>query len=274
MHIRNLSPNTVEHYVGCVARFAKHFGKSPDLLGPNEIREYQLHLLEQKFSRSRFRQIVCALRFFYGTTLRKDWAVERIPYPKDPKKLPTILSRSEVRALLGSTRDLKELTILSTLYAAGLRASETANLQIPDLDSERMVIVVRQGKGGKDRLTMLSPKLLELLRDYWRHYRPSTWLFPGKNPRLPIVRETVSNAVKRTARRAGITKCISAHTLRHSFATHLLEAGCDLSAIQRLLGHSSIRTTSRYLHLAPVRVKSLSSSLDLLNLHDENELVR
>ncbi len=192
LRLRNYSPNTIEVYIRCVANFAHHFRVSPDRLGPEHIRQYQLFLVQRKeVSWAVFNQTVCALRFFYHHTLHRDWMIEHIPYPRHEQKLPVVLSPSEVAAVFKATRNLKHRTILMTIYAAGLRVSELTNLQVTDIDSPRQVICVRQGKGHKDRQVMLSPKLLELLRVYWKRYRPTLWLFPGKIPERPITREAV-----------------------------------------------------------------------------------
>jgi integrase/recombinase XerD len=227
-----------------VAQFAKHFGTSPDRLGPEHIRTYQLHLLHTQVSESIFIQTVCALRFFYETTLGRPWMVDYIPYPKKPKPLPIILSRDEVKALLLAPRYLKHRAILATLYATGVRVSELCQLQGTDIDSQRMVIHVRQGKGKRDRMVMLSPDLLPLLRRYWKLYQLQSWLFPGHRITEPITSDGVAFVCKKAGHAAKLTKAIYPHLLRHTFATHLLEAGVDLRRIQLLLGHASLRSTS------------------------------
>jgi len=265
LQIRNYSPHTIEAYLRCVANFAKHFGKSPDLLTPNHVREYQLFLVQQrKVSWSTVVQTVCALRFFYQQTLGRKWMLEFIPYPRRVKKLPLALSQAEILTLLQATTNLKHHTILATLYATGLRASEVANLRLSDIDSNRQMIVVRQGKGHKDRLVLLSPKLLELLRRYWQTYKPRPYLFEGDIPGRPINRCSIHFICQHAAAAAKISKPVSPHTLRHSFATHLLEAGTDLRTIQLLLGHSSLRTTAIYLHISNSALRSTTSPLDLL----------
>src|SRR5215468_3725485 len=239
MQIRNYSPHTIDGYLRYAAQFAKHFHTSPDHLGPEEIRTYQLHLLQQHVSKSIFIQTVCALRFLYETTLGRPWMVDYIPYPKKPKTLPVILSRDEGKALLLAPRHLKHRAILATLYATGVRVSELCQLQGTDIDSHRMVIQVRQGKGKRDRLVMFSPDLLPLLRRYWKLYRLRSWLFPGFRVTEPITRMGVAHICHQAGRMAKLTKTIYPHLLRHSFATHLLEAGVDLRRIQLLLGHAS-----------------------------------
>jgi integrase/recombinase XerD len=265
---RNYSPRTQTTYVDHVARFAEHFGRSPDDLGPEEIRAYQLHLVERKVSWSLFNQAVCALRFLYRFTLPRDWSVDQIPYPRKSKRLPTVLSPEEVQRLIDATRNRKHRLVLMTLYATGLRVSEATHLQVQDIDSARMVIRVRQGKGQSDRLVMLSPILLDELRSYWRWCRPQLWLFPGSPPSKPIHVTAIQKACKRARLDAGISKPVSCHTLRHSFATHLLEGGTDLRLIQTLLGHRSVTTTQRYTHVATPRIVSTASPLDRLRLEE------
>ena len=235
LSIRNYSERTIKAYLRCIANFARHFGKSPDQLGAAEIREYQLYLVKQKrCSWAVFNQTVCALRFFYSTTLGRKEMIEEIPYPRFEKRLPVVLSQTEVAALLLSVRNLKHRAILTTIYATGLRVSEVSNLLVTDIDSTRMIVQVRQGKGRMDRFVMLSPNLLVLLREYWKAHKPSHWLFPGRTPNRPIDVATVYRVCQRAARAAKISKSVSPHTLRHSFATHLLEAGTDLRTIQLL----------------------------------------
>jgi integrase/recombinase XerD len=265
LRIRNYSERTIKAYLRCIANFARHFGKSPDQLGPAEIREYQLYLVKQRrCSWAVFNQTVCALRFFYITTLGRKEMIEEIPYPRFEKRLPVVLSQTEVAALLLSVRNLKHRAILTTVYATGLRVSEVTNLLVTDIDSTRMIVQVRQGKGRKDRFVMLSPNLLVLLREYWKAYKPSHWLFPGRSPSRPIDVATVYRVCQRAARAAKISKSVSPHTLRHSFATHLLEAGTDLRTIQLLLGHRNLKTTAFYLHVSTLALRSTTSPLDLL----------
>jgi integrase/recombinase XerD len=265
LQLRNYSPNTIEVYIRCVANFAQHFRVSPDRLGPEHIRQYQLFLVQRKkVSWAVFNQTVCALRFFYHHTLHRDWMIEHIPYPRHEQKLPVVLSPSEVAAVFEATRNLKHRTILMTIYAAGLRVSELTNLQVTDIDSQRQVICVRQGKGRKDRQVMLSPRLLELLRIYWKSYRPTLWLFPGKIPERPITRETVLTICRQAGEAAHLSKPISPHTLRHCFATHLLEDAIDLRRIQILLGHRNLKTTAKYLHVSNLAVRTTVSPLDRL----------
>jgi integrase/recombinase XerD len=267
MQVRNLAVNTQTSYVQQVSLFARHFNKSPELLGPEDIRTYQVYLTnERKLAPGTILIAVAALRFLYKVSLKKDWSFEdMIPAPKSPQKLPVVLSPEEVLQFLGSVGNLKHRAILTTCYAAGLRVSEVVHLKPTDIDSQRMVIRVNQGKGQKDRYVMLSPKLLETLRGYWRAVRPQGgWLFAGDMPGQPITRSAVELACQKARRVSGIRKPISPHSMRHAFAVHLLEAGTDVRTIQLLLGHRSLATTARYLRIATSKVCSASSPLDLL----------
>jgi integrase/recombinase XerD len=264
MQIRNLSPHTIDSYVRYVAQFAKHYNTSPDQLGPEHIRAYQLHLLKQEVDESILIQTVCALRFLYEKTLHCPWTVEDIPFPKKPKKLPVILSRDEVQTLIRTPQHLKHRVILATLYTTGVRVSELCRLQGTDIDSGRMVVIVRQGKGKKDRQVGLSPDLLPLLRRYWKLYGLQSWLFPGHRITEPITPSGVEFMCKKTGQAAQIKKAVYPHLLRHSFATHLLEAGMDLRSIQLLLGHASLRSTSIYLHVANPALHTPQSPLSTL----------
>jgi integrase/recombinase XerD len=266
LQIRNYAPTTIDAYIRCVAEFAKHFGKSPELLGPEQIREYQLHLIKEKgVKQSSYIQAICGLRFLYTNTLHLQVGIERIPLPRYEKKLPVILSPAEVKLLLEAPKNLAQRAILTTMYAAGPRVSEVARLTAPDIDSARGVIWIRGGKGHKDRQTLLPPKLLELLRVYWRWKQPQDWLFPGGKPGQPISCESIFKACQKAARDAGISKAVHPHSLRHAFATHLLEAGENLRTIQILLGHSKLETTARYLHVADTAVRSTISPLERLD---------
>jgi site-specific recombinase XerD len=267
MQLRNFAPGTLSVYVNCVARFARHFGKSPELLGPDDVRAYLLHLIEQRRSSwSYYNQNLQALRFLYNVTLGRDWVLKHIACPKRPRRLPVVLGPDELCRLFAAVGSLKHRTILMTAYAAGLRVSEVAGLRVDDIDSQRMVIRVRQGKGSQDRYVMLSPRLLDQLRAYWKAARPRTWLFPGLDPDRPITAAAVIKACRRARRASGLEKQVTVHTLRHSFATHLLEAGTDLRAIQVLLGHHSPRTTAVYTHVSPAAVRATISPLDRLEL--------
>jgi len=265
LRLRNYSPNTITVYIRCVAQFAQHFRLSPDELGPEHIRQYQLFLVQQKkVSWALFNQTVCALRFFYYHILHRDWMIDYIPYPRREDKLPVVLSPAEVAAVFEAAHNLKHRTILMTIYAAGLRVSEVTHLRVSDIDSQRQVICVRQGKGRKDRQVMLSPKLLEVLRIYWKSYRPRVWLFPGESLERPVSSETVWRVCHLAGKAAHLCKPISPHTWRHCFATHLLEEATDLRRIQVLLGHRNLKTTARYLHVSNLAVRTTVSPLERL----------
>ncbi len=265
LELKNLSPRTRSCYLTWMRSFAFHFHRSPDELGDQEIREYLHHLIqEKKASQSGVSQAYSALKFFYETTLKRDWNGFRIPRVKMGKKLPVVLSREEVQAIFSATGNLKHRALLMTIYSAGLRVSEVVHLRVSDLDSQRMVIRVERGKGQKDRYTLLAQRTLEVLRDYWREYRPQGWLFPGKPATEPLSVSAVQRVFAVVLLRAGIKKPASVHTLRHSFATHLLEDGTDLYHIQRLLGHTSPKTTTVYLHLSRKDLGSVTSPLDLV----------
>jgi integrase/recombinase XerD len=266
LQIRNYAPTTVAAYIRSVAEFAKHFGKSPDLLGAEQIREYQLYLIKEKgVSLSSYIQAVCALRFLYSNTLHLSVSVDRIPLPRYEKKLPVIMSPAEVKLLLETPKNLGHRAILTTMYAAGPRISEVAKLKLADIDSSRNAIWIRGGKGRKDRQSLLPPRLLELLRAYLRWKQPKEWLFPGQKPGQPISCESIFRACQKAARKAGIAKAVHPHSLRHAFATHLLDAGVNLRTIQILLGHAKLETTARYLHVTDTAVRSTTSPLELLD---------
>ncbi|WP_434718262.1 site-specific integrase [Paraburkholderia sp. A1BS-2L] len=265
MQIRNLADNTQKAYLLQVSSFARHFRRSPEVLGPEEIRAWIIHLTnERKLAAASVQLAVGALRFLYRITLRRDWSDEDFPLPKRPVKLPVILSFDEVTRFFESIPSLKQRTILMTAYAAGLRVSEVVHLKVTDIDSKRMMIRVRQGKGRKDRYVMLSPRLLEILRLYWQDAHPREWLFPGNIPGRPITRCAVGEACALARQRSGITKPVTPHSLRHAFATHLLETGADVRRIQLLMGHRSMATTARYLKLATSTVCATTSPFDLL----------
>jgi integrase/recombinase XerD len=265
MEIRNFTHNTQQSYLQQVSSFAKYFKRSPERLGPEEIRAYQVYLTEErKLAPGSLSIIAAALRFVYKVTLKREWVEEAIPLPKTPFKLPVILSREEVALFLDSVASLKHRTILMTCYAAGLRITEATRLKITDIDSQRMMIRVEQGKNQKDRYVMLSPQLLEILRAYWTVARPKGWLFPGDMPGQPITRGAVEDACKKALRVSGIKKPVTPHSLRHGFATHLLEAGTDVRKIQLLMGHRSLASTARYLKVATTSVCATTSPFDLL----------
>jgi len=267
LQIRQYSPTTIRLYLSSVAEFAKHFHKSPDQLGPEHIRQYQLFLIKEKQAcQSTCVQLVCALRFFYTHTLNRKIEIQRIPFPRRQRKLPLILSREEVKALLEAPAKLRDRAVLAVLYGSGLRVAEVGQLKTRDIDARRNVLWVRQGKGRKDRQTLLPARLLELLRLYWRAERPREWLFPAKDPTRPIAPKTIYLACRHATKAARIHKPVHPHSLRHAFATHLLEAGTNLRTIQILLGHANLETTARYLHVADVAVRSTSSPLDALDV--------
>lgn len=265
MMLRNLSPATQRSYLHAVTKFSRHFGRSPDRLGPEDVRAFQVYLVSQGISWPSLNQTVCALRFFYGVTLNRGEIPERIAYARTPRKLPAILSPDEVVRFLEAVPSLKSRAALTTAYAAGLRVSEAVSLKIGDIDSDRMLLQVRHGKGAKDRTVMLSAQLLDILRTYWRLTRPTDWLFPGRGER-PIDVTVLHSACRSATKAAGLTKKVSVHTLRHSFATHLLESGVDIRIIQVLLGHNSLSTTARYTQVATTTIAAAQSPLDRLTL--------
>ncbi len=268
LQIRHYSPTTIRQYLHSVAEFARHFHKPPDQLGPEQIRRYQLFLIKEKeASQSTCVQLVCALRFLYTHTLHRKIQIERIPYPRRERKLPLILSREEVKALIEAARTLRHRALLATMYGGGLRVSEVTQLKVADIDAQRSALWVRQGKGRRDRQTLLSPKLLELLRAYWRVERPAEWLFPNATAGRPISPKAAYLACRCAAQAAGIAKPVHPHSLRHAFATHLLEAGTNLRTIQILLGHANLETTARYLQVADVAIRSTPSPLESLDLN-------
>jgi site-specific recombinase XerD len=264
LQLRNYSPRTVECYVGAVAHFARHFGRSPEHLGAEHTRAYQLHLLGQKASWSRFNQAVCALRFLYGVTRQRPDTVPLIPYGKRPKTLPCVLSRDEVRRLFACVNLPWFLLLLQLTYACGLRLGEVVRLRLTDSDSARLVIHIRCAKGNNDRLVPLSAALLGLLREYWRPYRPREWLFPSRRHGQHLNLGSVQRLFRRFLTASGITKKARRHTLRHRYATHLLEAGCDLACLQKLLGHNQLSTTWRYIHIGQAHWPRVASPLDTL----------
>ena len=266
MRVRRLSPFTQRTYVETVGRFARYFKRSPERLGPEQIRAYQLYLsTERGLATSSLLVAVSALRFLYRVTLQKRWSFDDVvPAPKKPQALPVVLSPQEVVQFLDAVKPAKHRAILTACYAAGLRISEAIALTVSAIDSERMVLRIAKGKGQKDRYVMLSPKLLAILRDWWKVQRPRHWLFPGERPDAPITRSAVQLACGIASRRARLGKAVTPHLLRHSFAVHLLEAGTDLRTIQLLLGHRSLQTTARYLRVATTTVCSTASPLDLL----------
>ena len=265
MLLRGISARTAQHYLRLVEGLTRHYGRAPDTLELREVKAYLQHLRqERQLTLGSLATVVSGLRFFYEVTLGRARQAFYIPAPKQPQTQPHVLSRQEVKRLLVQTAHRRDRALLMTTYAAGLRVSELIAVQVSDLDSERMLIRVEQGKGRKDRYTLLTERLLEELRAYWRVFQPALWLFPGQCAQEPLSRRTASRIYHRAARRAQITKPGGIHALRHAFATHLVEAGTDLYTIQCLLGHSAIETTTRYLHLAPRALARRGSPCDLL----------
>ena len=274
LQARNFSEHTIRYYIRTVEDFARHFNRPPDRLGPRHIREYQVELFQKrKLSPGSVAVRLAALRFFFIKTLKKGWSIAETPYPKKAYRLPTILSREEVTQLIHAACTPSESILLMTLYATGARNSELTHLKISDIDSQRMVVHIRGGKGRKDRDVMLSPRLLTALRTHWRYYhrKSSTWLFPSNYGRKdrPIDTKTVWHTCHKAAQRAGLQKRVHPHTLRHCFATHLYEAGTDLRAIQVLLGHEDLKDTLIYVHLAIQRLNATASPLDSLSINDK-----
>jgi site-specific recombinase XerD len=265
IHLRRYSPKTEKEYLRCAHKFAKHFMRSPAEMGAEEVRTFLVHLVEQdQVSPSVQKMHVAALKFLYRVTLKQPEVVADIPYPKIPRTLPDVLSAEEVGALLEAVESIKYRTVITTAYSAGLRISEACALRcVGDIDSQRGLIHIRLGKRNKDRYVMLSPRLLVLLREYWRTVRPQgDYLFPGARPGRPVSPSSVSTAFWKAADRVGIAKRVTLHTLRHSFATHLMENGTDLRVIQVVLGHGSIRSTSRYTHVSRRHIAQTKSPLD------------
>ncbi len=263
LSIRNLSDRTTRTYISLISRFALFFHRSPDRLGLPEIEQYLFFLRdEKKVSYCLFNQTVCALRFFYLHVMERPDLVMRIPYGRREKHFPIVLSAGEMLAVLAEIRSLRDRVLITVLYSAGLRLGEVCRLRVENIDSARMLLHIRQAKGHKDRYVPLSPVALELLREWWRQTHPSGLLFPCANdPLRPIHHSTVQRALKLAVRRAGLTKRVSPRTLRHSFATHLMEQGMNLRVIQILLGHSHTRTTEIYTHVSPANARS---PLDLI----------
>jgi integrase/recombinase XerD len=266
MTVRNLAPATQQSYVRAVAKFSEHFGRSPDRLGTEEVRAYQVHLTSQGIAWASLNQIVCALRFFYEVTLGRGEIVAVIAYARTPRRLPVVLGGEEVMRFLEAVPGLKARVALTTAYAAGLRLSEVVALKVCDIDSERMVIRIAHGKGGTARQAMLSVQLLKILRAYWPIVRPRSFLFPGRDPKRPISRKMLGMACQMAAEAAHLSKPVTVHTLRHSFATHLLESGTDIRIIQVLLGHAHLSTTALYTQVATSTIANTTSPLDRLDL--------
>ncbi|MEC5292299.1 tyrosine-type recombinase/integrase [Aurantimonas sp. C2-3-R2] len=266
MTVRNLSPATQRSYLHAVTKFSRYFSRSPDHLGLEDVRAFQVHLVSTGISWPALNQTVCALRFFYGVTLGHGEIPERIPYAREPRKLRVVLNADEVVRFLEAVPSLKTRAALTTAYAAGLRASEAVGLKVGNIDRGRMVIRVEHGKGGKDRTVMLSAQLLAILRTYWRLTRPGRWLFPGRDEDKPIDVQVLHSACRSARAAAGIDKRVTVHTLRHSFATHLLESGTDIRIIQVLLGHAHLSSTAHYAQVSNQLIRRTTSPLDRLTL--------
>jgi len=263
LQLSGAKPTTQRAYLREAENLARYFNKSPEQLGEDELKSYLLHLMKERhLSEGTFRFYVAGLKFLYRTTLKRDWAVEKIRYPRAKRKLPVVLDLSEVESLFSVTKNLKHKAILMLTYSSGLRVSETASLRLTDIDSKRMMVRVRQGKGGKDRYSILSQRALEYLRHYWHHYRPREWLFEGAKKDDHITIHSIQLMFYAAKKRAGIRKPASVHTLRHSFATHLIEAGTSLHHVQMLLGHRSPITTTVYLHVSRLNLAQVVSPLD------------
>jgi len=270
MTLRGFSANTQRSYLSAVAGLARYYNQPPEKMNKQMIQDYLFHLMQdRKLKWSTCHSIVCGLRFFYINTLGMDSEFLSIPPRKKVKQLPEVLSTEEVESLLGAASNQKHRTLLMTTYAAGLRVSEVVNLKLTDIDSKRMMIRVQQGKGNRDRYTILSKCLLKELRIYWNMYRPSQWLFSGRKPEKPMPTSTAAAIYYNAKEKAGIKKGNGIHTLRHCFATHMLEAGVDLRTIQVLMGHSSIMTTVVYLKVTRKQISSTQSPLDLLNIPEK-----
>lgn len=276
---RNYSESTVRAYMHVVVDFAKYFGRSPDQLGLDQIREYQAHLMSKRKLDARTVGVyTAALRFLFVKTLRRPYPLQEFPYPKRPRRLPVILSEDEISRLLESASNLYHRALLMTVYCTGARCAEVCGLKVEDIDSARMMVHIRQGKGGKDRDVPLDPNLRETLREYYRWMRPKTYLFPGVEngwrADRPITQKVLWEACQEAKRRAGIKKRVSPHLIRHSFATHLLENGADLPTLQAILGHADLRATSIYLHLSQRHLKSAKRPLADIDISNLDQLKR
>ncbi len=267
LQLRRYSPRTQTHYVSAVRGLAAYYRIAPDRLSARQVQDYVLYLMqERRLGWSTVNTIVAGLKFFYGQTLKRLDVGLSIPQRRTPRRLPEIYSAQDLQRLFAAPTNLRDRALLMTTYGGGLRVSEVIRLQIPDIDSQRHLFHIHSGKGDKDRYTLLSPRLVEELRAYWRRHRPALWLFPGKNPQQHLSHDTARRIFSRARWMAGITKKGSIHVLRHSFATHLLEAGVDVRTIQILLGHSSIRSTTWYLHMTQKTLDATQSPLELLDL--------
>jgi len=264
MQLKGYSPRTINTYVDCILSMARYYNTSPDLLTTEQIRDYFLYCLNvKKLSKSWMNQTISALKILYVEVLKREWSRLDIPRPRREKRLPKVLSREEVQKILNAHKNIKHRALLMITYSSGLRVSETRHLKISDIDSSRMLLRVEQAKGHKDRYAVLSPIALELLRTYWKLYKPKKWLFENKDGQ-PVPESTAQTIFKNALEKSGVKKKASIHTLRHSFATHLLEQGVSLPIIQQLLGHKSLKTTSGYLHVQQYSIDAVRSPLDTL----------
>ena len=265
LQVRNYAQATIDAYTYHVERFCRHFGKPAEKLGPEQVHQYQLHLVNQrKVGWSSFNQAVCSLRFLYETTLERPWQVRHIPFGKRDKKLPVVLSDKEAAKVLSCVSNPKHHAVLLTCYAAGLRLSEATHLKVTDIDSQRQMLHIRCGKGRKDRLVPASPRLIEELRRYWKLQRPRHYLFPGATQDKPISSTTIQKACRQATKLSGVRKQVTPHTMRHTFATSMLEAGVDILTISKLLGHASFITTMVYLHVRRLHFERSPSPIDWL----------
>ncbi len=271
LQLKNFSAGTIKVYVHAVDRFARHFGRSPEALNGEHVREYLVHLIQRGIARSTCVVVRNAVRHLYTDTLGRPDCLDAVPRPKRERRLPVVLSREEVQRLFAAVTNLKQKALFMVAYDAGLRLSEIRHLRVEDIDSQRMVLRIRQGKGKKDRYARLTPGLLKLLRQYWCEYRPRSWLFPGASLDKHYDIATPGRLLKKACRKAGITKRVTMHTLRHSFATHLLEAGTNLRVIQQMLGHEKIQTTCLYTHISLEEQREAPSTMELLQADDAEE---
>lgn len=271
MQIRNYAPGTIDIYVSAVASFASYNGKSPEELGKVEVRKYLVHLVEErKMSWSTYNINLCALRFLYHETMGREELLRGLRCPKEQKRLPVVLSQEEVKQFFAAAPTIRLKAIFGAAYSAGMRVSEIVGLRLIDIDSDRMMIHIRQSKNSRDRYVPLSPQLLKVLREYWKECRPKLWLFPGRYPHQHLSRTTVTRLCWDVRKLSGLSKPVTMHSLRHSYATHMLEAGADLRTLQILLGHRNLKTTAMYTHVSQKLVRSAPSPFDML-MADENQ---
>jgi integrase/recombinase XerD len=271
MTVRNFTPKTQSHYIRAVTNLARFLHRSPDTASNGDLRLFQLHLSENRVGAPTINSTISALRFFFTVTLDRADAIKHLTFVAEPRKIPVVLSPEEVARFLKAAPGVKYKAAFSAAYGAGLRVSEVASLKVSDIDSERMMLRVDQGKGRKDRHAMLSPVLLDLLRDWWRIARPTAWLFPGRDPLQPMSTRQLNRACHAAADMAEISKRVTPHTLRHSFATHLLEQNVDIRVIQVLLGHAKLETTALYTHIATNTIRAVMSPLERLTLKPKKD---